>query len=144
MTDEAKLRTLYLAGPMRGIPHYGFPMFQRAAELLREMGYIVISPAEHDIEMGIDVSHAVTGTEPLEGFDLGESLGWDLHTICTDVGMVVFLPGWEDSRGAVAEYATARAMGIGRYAFCETNGGATLEPLKAGIGIVTKGRQTWH
>lgn len=39
---------LYLAGPMSGLPGFNFPAFHAAAKVLREAGYIIISPAETD------------------------------------------------------------------------------------------------
>ena len=41
-------RVLYLAGPMRGIAFYNFPMFDRVAAALRDVGYEVINPADED------------------------------------------------------------------------------------------------
>ena len=39
---------IYLCGPMSNVPHFNFPRFDAAAELLRERGHHVVSPAELD------------------------------------------------------------------------------------------------
>jgi hypothetical protein len=97
---------IYLAGPMRGRVGFNFPTFAAAAAELRAFGYKVVSPAEHDLELGFDPD------QPLEvqGFDLKAALAWDLEQVLT-VDAVVVLPGWSHSAGALAEVATARAVG---------------------------------
>lgn len=39
--------TLYIAGPMTGLPGYNYPAFDYAAARLRDAGYDVINPATH-------------------------------------------------------------------------------------------------
>ena len=46
------------------------------------------------------------------GFNLREALGADLAWICAEADAVAMLPGWETSRGATAERATAIALGL--------------------------------
>jgi hypothetical protein len=104
---------IYLAGPMRGIPDFNYPAFDRGAALLRSFGHEVFNPAEHDRETGHDLTGS-TGTEDLAslGFDLRAALGADLAWICTTADAVAVLPGWENSKGARAEVATALALGL--------------------------------
>lgn len=108
---------LYLAGPMQGIPHFNFPLFNEIAARLRAVGHEVFNPAEKDIERhgGIDISkgnetgnivQSVTDHE----FSLRDALAEDLHYICQHADGIVLLPGWEQSNGAFAEWATARAL----------------------------------
>ena len=87
---------VYLAGPMRGRVRYNFDAFAEAAAELRELGYEVVSPAEHDLE---------------QGFNIRQVLAWDLEQVI-GADAVVTLPGWAHSLGALAEVATARAVGI--------------------------------
>ena len=104
---------LYIAGPMRGIAEFNFPAFLGAESVLRDAGYAVFSPARHDIEvMGFDYRN-LTGHENLKalGFDLAESLATDLTYICREADGIALLPGWERSKGATAERATALALG---------------------------------
>src|SRR5690242_10689349 len=104
---------VYLAGPMTGYAEFNFPAFHKATAQLREAGYQVFSPAEHDESQGIDVT-GTDGTETLaeQGFSRRTALGADLAWICAEAEAVVVLPGWNASTGALAEVATARALGL--------------------------------
>ena len=109
---------IYLAGPMRGIPHFNFPAFHKAAAKLRAAGHVVFNPAERDIERhGKDISAGnVAGSEQQaqqeHGVNLRQALADDMAFICLDADAIALLPGWEDSKGALAEKATARALGL--------------------------------
>lgn len=108
---------IYLAGPMTGIPKFNFPKFLAAACALREMGHEVFCPAENDI--------ATYGEEPFMSSALGrhddiEHLGCtyravmktDLSWICDYAEGIAMLPGWENSKGANAEWALAKCLGL--------------------------------
>lgn len=103
----------YLAGPMRGMPEFNFPAFRTAATHVRQQGYDVWSPAEHD-EAGDFYPTGMHGFEDLaeHGFNLRAALAEDLRIITTEADLVVVLPGWENSKGATAEVATAKALGL--------------------------------
>lgn len=109
---------LYLAGPMRGYPEFNFPAFHAAAAKLRAAGHEVFSPAERDIERhGTDISKGnVNGDVQVaasnHGFSLREALGDDLAWICKHAEGIALMPGWEHSKGALAEHATAYALGL--------------------------------
>lgn len=109
---------IYVAGPMRGIPEFNFPAFHAATSRLRAEGHTVFSPAERDILVtGVDISKGnATGNnalaEQLHGFNLREALKDDLEFICLHADAVALLPGWENSKGANAERATALALGL--------------------------------
>lgn len=109
---------VYVAGPMRGIPEFNFPAFYAAAAKLRAEGHTVFSPAERDNERhGVDISKGnVAGDEEVaakeHGFNLREALGEDLAWICAHADAVALLPGWGNSRGALAERAAAIALGL--------------------------------
>lgn len=109
---------VYLAGPMRGIPEFNFPAFHSGAAKLRSEGHEVFSPAEYDIEChGVDISKRnQTGDEEQaakeHGFNLRKALAADLNWICAHADAVALLPGWENSKGAAAERATAIALGL--------------------------------
>lgn len=104
---------------MRGIPEFNFPAFMLAARQLRSVGHEVFNPAEKDIERhnGVDISKGnVAGDEKAaakeHGFDLRVALGQDLAWICAEAEAIALLPGWENSKGARAEHATAVALGL--------------------------------
>lgn len=109
---------LYLGGPMRGIPEFNFPNFRRAAAELRAQGHEVFSPAERDDRVfGQDISrYNSTGdlelAEKTYGFDLREALLDNLTFICKEAEGIALLPGWRNSNGALAEYATALALDL--------------------------------
>lgn len=107
---------LYLAGPMRGIPEFNFPAFHKAAGWLREQGHAVFNPAERDESVhGKGVNASPTGDlKDIEhtGFSLREALAADAAFICLEADGIALLPGWERSKGAVAEKALAKALGL--------------------------------
>lgn len=115
---STKAIKVYIAGPMRGIPEFNFPAFHAAAEKLRSYGYEVFSPAEKDIEHhGTDISKGnSTGSEEeaarLHGFDLRRALADDTAWICNNATAIYMLPGWQNSKGAVAERALSIALGL--------------------------------
>jgi hypothetical protein len=133
---------LYLAGPMTGIEHYNFPAFDEAAKQLREAGHTVFNPAENDRENGFDAT-GLLGHEAAEhGFDLRKALKQDLSWICDNAEGIALLYGWQHSRGAQAEVALGKALGIPtRREWTWLTPAATLPPpegisFKLGQGIV--------
>lgn len=112
------MKRCYVAGPMRSIPLFNFPAFHAAAAKLRSEGWTVFNPAEKDNERhGTDISKGnATGDESIaakeHGFNLREALALDLEFICREADAVALLPGWERSKGANAEKATADALGL--------------------------------
>lgn len=109
---------IYVAGPMRGIAEFNFPAFHAAAANLRAEGHEVFNPAERDIALhGKDISKGnMAGDEKLaateHGFNLREALKDDLVFICLEADAIALIPGWENSKGAQAERATAIALGL--------------------------------
>lgn len=104
---------LYISGPMRRKPGFNFKAFDEADALLKEIGHETFNPAARDRLHGFDLS-TFKGDEDLSvlGFDLRGALTEDLTWICQQAEAVVLLKGWEWSRGAKAEVATAEALGI--------------------------------
>ena len=94
----------YLAGPMRGIDQFNFPMFDSVARFLRFAGRTVVSPAEHDRAMGFDETK-----NSLDGFDMKEAILWDLEQVA-NCERIVLLPGWEQSSGVKVELALAEML----------------------------------
>lgn len=109
---------LYLAGPMRGLPHFNFPAFNRAAARLRAQGYYVFNPAEADINRGEEVALNADGDmqRALDaGFNLRDALMEDVTFIIREADAIALLPGWHFSSGASAEYYLAKALGLPAY-----------------------------
>jgi Domain of unknown function (DUF4406) len=107
---------IYLAGPMSNVKDFNFPAFDAAAIKLRSEGHKVFSPADHDRENhGNDFGKGTSG-KPEEvantGFSLRRALGDDLAWICSTADAIAMLPGWENSKGANAEHATAKALDL--------------------------------
>lgn len=102
----------YLAGPMRGIPHFNFPAFDEAAEKLRAGGWLVFSPAEKDKKY-LDTSKCPIGSDAeldAQGFSFQGALAWDFTKIM-EADCVIALPGWEKSTGVHWEMTVAHAVG---------------------------------
>lgn len=103
---HTSLRTVYLAGPMRGYEDFNFPAFEAAASWLKSQGFDVFSPSARDLS---DPDHpsneewreedATFQTAP---FTLAQYMAYDLKEVCSR-DAVVCLPGWEESQGARLE-----------------------------------------
>lgn len=101
----------YLSGPMTGYPQFNFPLFHEVAAKLRAAGYTIISPAEID-------SDAVKGAAlkskdgsldaqgKIAGETWGEILSRDVKLVADEIDGIIFLPGWQKSRGALLEATT--------------------------------------
>ena len=82
------MTTLYIAGPMTGLPEFNYPAFHAAAEALQVKGYATFNPA--DIDPG------------------GVTRSWDWYMrralkMMLDADGVALIEGWEISRGARIE-----------------------------------------
>jgi hypothetical protein len=114
---------VYIAGPMTGYPAYNFDTFfevEAAAEKFFGRPNI-FNPARNDV-----VRHALEDLLTSEGpaacgqwlldhplrFSLRAALGEDLAWISEHATDMVLLPGWEKSKGALAEVALAKALGL--------------------------------
>jgi hypothetical protein len=96
---------VYIAGPMSNLPQFNFPAFYAAAAALRAIGFEVVSPAEMDDaeDKGVALLSA-TGNPADAKRSWGDFLARDVKLLA-DGGIegIVFLPGWQDSRGARLE-----------------------------------------
>lgn len=102
--------TLYLAGPMTGLPDFNYPAFHAAAADWRAAGWLVINPAE-----------AFGGAQDRPYRDYVEH---DIAVIqgCSAMAM---LPGWDgaSARGSVWEREVALMLGLAVY-----DAGAVVAP----------------
>ncbi len=104
-------RVLYIAGPMRGIAWFNYPLFDRVAKELRDAGNEVISPADEDRKVGFDPFANPSHVNPdactfPKSMDFAKTVRRCLEAVlrCDEI---VLLPGWENSNGAVAELTLA-------------------------------------
>jgi hypothetical protein len=110
------MKTIYIAGPMRGIPLYNFPAFDAAhAKLQLDLGYKVINPAQLDRQAGFDPAIDLPAdwdwhTLP-DHFSLADAMRRDFEAIMQSDELCL-LPGWQLSRGATAEKALAEWRGL--------------------------------
>jgi hypothetical protein len=100
-------KTVYISGPMTGMSDLNKKAFDEAQTHLESYGAVVVNP--HDV--GIDA-------ECYPGFDeLSDGEKWEIYlrydlAAMLMCDMVCTLDGWDDSRGALLEVNTAKAVGI--------------------------------
>jgi len=98
---------IYLSGPMTGLPQKNYPAFDAAAAMLRLAGHEVYNPAEWEARHNKGIyNHKIAFADYCV-------------FICREAEAVVVLPGWENSEGATAEVAAARAVGKPILAYAE-------------------------
>lgn len=95
------MKTVYIAGPMKGISLYNFPAFDAAEADLVAKGYIVFSPAAMDRKTGFDPTR-----DKMDPHHLLGAIRRDLSAV-VDCDITAMLPGWEASTGAKAERSVA-------------------------------------
>ena len=88
--------TIFISGPMSGLPDFNRPAFMSEAARLRALGYFVFNPGEN--------------TAPPSG----EWADWMRLSIrqLTVAQALVALPGWIDSQGARLEQVVAQELGL--------------------------------
>lgn len=96
---------IYIAGPMRGLPHYNFPAFHAAAKRLRGHGHIVLSPAEDEKGRQLNPD-SIYGEPQIQAF-----FRYDIASILK-CDAVVVLDGWTYSELANLEVLLSRAIGL--------------------------------
>lgn len=110
-TSESKQKSIYLAGPMSGLPDFNFPAFYDAAIDLEYAGWKVWNPADKEGET-LSQASRVNGDPVLaqkDGFDFREVYLWDVDKVIKS-DAIYMLEGWENSPGARGEHAVAVAM----------------------------------
>lgn len=110
-----EIATVYISGPMTGLPRFNYPAFRAGTRFLRDMGFEVYCPTERPGEDGsvLDTT-GMDGTERLDPsrFDLRAAFADYSHFITTEADAVAVLPGWQRSKGAMGEVMLARAIGL--------------------------------
>lgn len=98
----------YVPGPIRGIKDLNFPAFDAARNPGISKGHTVISPADIDRAHGIkEDSYAAYGPGEARAFARRDTEV--ILSLRSEEGDgIALLPGWELSKGALAEFALAR------------------------------------
>ena len=95
------MTTLYIAGPMTGLPDFNYPAFYAAEDQLQSVGYRTLNPARsaarHD---------APRFALPTAGSEWSDYMRNGINQLIRADG-IALLPGWEDSRGARVELCLA-------------------------------------
>ncbi len=106
-------RTIYIAGPMRGISRFNFPSFDTARDKFIALGWNVVSPADLDRAAGINENIPMTD-EQLSGL-CRDFMRRDLNAIIDQCDAIALLPGWRKSRGVSVEMALGAFIGLDVY-----------------------------
>ena len=120
---------IYIAGPMRGIPYYNFPAFDKAAKMLRDFGYTVASPAEMDRAVGSDPKDLPPDFDwnsISDDFDIHACLIRDVEAVYASDAIYLLL-GWKESTGVKMEKAVAEFLGR-KVIYAGTRGDMELVP----------------
>jgi len=88
-------RTIYISGPMTGLPELNFPAFHEAAQALQKAGFNVINPARIDPGVPNPQWH--------------HYMRADIRALC-DCDAMALLPGWMNSKGAHLEVHLAHRL----------------------------------
>jgi len=100
------MTTLYIAGPMSGLPENNYPAFRDAASILAKAGYGVLNPVENE-KKRTDNTRWVAGNHASWSWYMRRSL----EQIAVADGMAV-LPRWQNSKGATLEVDLALQLGM--------------------------------
>lgn len=92
-----KSKSIYIAGPMTGMPEHNFPAFHAAAERFRKAGWNVANPAEN-FRGRTDMPRSAY-------------LRADV-ALLAQCDAIALLPGWERSAGATLEAVLAAEIGL--------------------------------
>jgi len=99
-----KRKTIYLAGPIRGVEDNNYNAFENAHELLEKQGWHVVNPL--DLTYAFGTPSEVQSNPRLLRAVMDAELAAIPH-----LDAIYLLRGWERSEGARAELAVALAHG---------------------------------
>jgi hypothetical protein len=109
---------------MRGHPRFNHDAFEAATNLLRTYGFDIVSPAEMDVEEGLNPDDPMSWNG-----DLHSCMMRDVEAI-QDVEAIILLPGWKESRGACFETSVAWYLGKKIYQYAPFDE-RRITPVKA-------------
>ena len=133
----------YLAGPMSWVPQFNIPLFDRASAELRANGFDVFSPAELDSDAVRAVALKSKDGDPADVTSIetwGDMLARDVKLIADECdGGIIFLDGWEGSRGARLEAFVGVICG---RSFWRYLGDGHVEEMRAKLVLTKIARHT--
>lgn len=100
---------VYLSGPMRGVVDHNFAAFESATQWLRDQGYEVWNPHEHEKSMP---THG--DKEFSEMMWLRDTFRQDFDAVF-DCDTIALLPGWTYSEGSIGEFQAAKLAKLNLY-----------------------------
>jgi hypothetical protein len=120
------MKQIYIAGPMTGYEYFNFQEFDKWRDYYEALGYNVFSPADHDRSLLNKTLEWMPTEEDSVGPwkswapeatqgklpTLRDMLGADLQWIAKTADSIHMMKGWENSRGANAEWALAKALDL--------------------------------
>jgi Domain of unknown function (DUF4406) len=89
--------TLYISGPMTGLPQYNRAAFMAAERALALGGYGTVNPVHNG--------------QP-ETAAWAQHMRADIALLVGEADAIALLPGWQNSRGAQLEIHIAQALGM--------------------------------
>ena len=109
MSEHDSDQMVYIAGPMSGIEDYNAPAFILGEEYMISLGIPrrnIFNPIRSEMSLRVQ-----------EGEFMGQEayrkcMQDDLNWICEKATAMYMLNGWENSKGARAEHATAVCLGL--------------------------------
>lgn len=118
------MKKTYLAGPMTGHANHNYPAFIAATADLRARGWDILSPHEYEAQ-GITgdpdaasyYARVLASKDGLElvGKPYNAILARDVQCIADDCDGIIFLQGWERSKGARLEAFVALNWGYTKF-----------------------------
>lgn len=94
--DTHRSGSIYISGPMTGMPELNSPAFNAACEQLQSDWHTVFNPASNGV---------------VEGAEWADYLRHDVRLVCIS-SAIYMLPGWSRSKGAQLELHVAKALGL--------------------------------
>lgn len=98
-------KLIYLAGPMTGLPDFGYPEFRAATRRLRSHGFMVYSPH-------LRWNHEDEETRARRDPQQYIVYGFELLLRCNSIAL---MPGWRTSGGSQKELILALHAGYSIY-----------------------------
>jgi hypothetical protein len=102
---------VYIAGPMSGIPDHNKPAFIEAEIQVRSMlqgeDKEIFNPINHEASLMVQEG-LVRDTQEAYRMCMAIDCDW----ICKHATHLYMLKGWENSKGAMAEWTLAKCLGL--------------------------------